>query len=266
MRIRVARTGEFMGSLLKSLLSLLVVVAIGASGCRTPLAGKPKSESQRSATGIEHRTKSIIFPSINLEEATFAQAAQYLTEQSAKVASDGVGVRVWIQKAPPPLIMPNGINIQLRGELQRFNENCHFETVCGTWSETNSLITLSMSNVPLLEVVQYVASLGGTYYSFHDDGISLGNHQCEVRLYKLTVPVSQASIRIGEKGGLPLSEVILRDSSPCHWPLNSLMIDFGVEGRTFVWPEKSLIVLCAPVSKIDRSEANLKLLLPIKSY
>ena len=143
------------------------------------LEPKPPDEppGKTSTAAITHKLESIVFPKINFTDATVREAVEWLATKSKDLDADG-----------------QGVNIVLKLGDEELNK---------------TRITLTLNNVPLIEVIKYVTNLANLKYKVEPFAVTivpLGTSTEELYIKEWKVPPSlfpAASESKGLTGGLP---------------------------------------------------------------
>ena len=101
-----------------------------------------RPERPRTAAEVHAKLNAIIFPKIDFRDATLSECAEFITAKSKTLDPQGVGVSVLIAPSVPP-------------------------------SKTGVRLTLTLKDVPQMEVLKYIVSLSGLQYRIDGAGITI---------------------------------------------------------------------------------------------
>jgi len=106
---------------------LLVCITLSPLFAQNKHAGPYMTEKQRT---MEEKLRKIIVPEVNFEDADIVSVVKYLSELSAKLSGDGQKVNIVVAQSPED-------------------------------KKNKILVTLALTNIPLYDVLNYMAMLTG---------------------------------------------------------------------------------------------------------
>lgn len=106
---------------------LLVCITLSSLSAQNKHAGPYMTEKQQR---MEEKLRKIIVPEVNFEDADIVSVVKYLSELSAKLSGDGQKVNIVVAQSPED-------------------------------KKNKTLITLALTNIPLYDVLNYMAMLTG---------------------------------------------------------------------------------------------------------
>jgi hypothetical protein len=137
-----------------------IIAAAGGSaeGAPTPKpASRLLSSSAPNTTALNRKLERIIFPKIDFRDATVREAIEFLSAKSKSFDPDGQGVNIVLRLgdeggagAPAPIAPPPAPGISGLDNA--------------AWGGSGTRITLTLNNVPLIEVIKYVTNLANLKY------------------------------------------------------------------------------------------------------
>jgi general secretion pathway protein D len=164
--------------------------------------------SRRDTASITKKLGSIILPKVEFRESTVREAIEYLVQKSKQLDPDGVGVNIVLKldneaagavSAPAPAPAPAGIP----GLTPDAGAPAPAPALASGGSGTR--ITLTLNNVPLIEVVRYITNLANLKFKVDPFAVSIlplgaSIDEMVIREWK----VSSIIFRTDAGGGAPL--------------------------------------------------------------
>lgn len=161
---------------MKTTISALAIVA----AVTTLVAEQPPSEREKQVAEILHRIETTVIPEIKLTDDTPEQAVEDLSKASAAYSSDGIGIKITVNRKPTKLEIPPGLDEDIQRHIWKLHNECF--SPCPS---TNQIVTLHLLRIPLSEALKYVAAMSGFTLRTTASGVELGCPQLQARVSTL---------------------------------------------------------------------------------
>lgn len=160
---------------------------------------------------INQKLNGIILPRVDFRESTVREAIEFLVQKSKQLDPEGAGVNIVLKLddqggggggAPAPAAPPPGIP-----GLPADPAAAPAPMLGGGGGGSNTRITLSLSNVPLIEVIKYITNLANLKYKIEPFSVLIlpigsSSEDMYIREWK----VSPSLLRAGVAGGGSLAQ------------------------------------------------------------